>query len=211
MKEFDDLVEVTSRLLGPGGCSWDQKQTFFSLQPYVLEEAHEVVEAVDGQKKEEIIEELGDLLYVILFYAKLAEKEGLFSLQDILIANKEKAIRRHPHVFDALDVKDDEEIVRNYERIKKEEAGKKQRKSSLDGIPDQLPSLAKAQKMQRIFAKKGFAPTTQETLATELWHLIWRAEQAGEDLESVFRRHLSSLRESFTLWEQENTGCVTTS
>lgn len=204
MQEFDDLVAVADRLLGPGGCSWDHKQTFFSLQPYVLEEAHEVVEAVDGQKDEEIIEELGDLLYVVLFYAKLAEKEKKFSLSDILIAIREKAVRRHPHVFAAVEVKDDEEIIKNWEKIKKEEQGKSQRKHALEGIPDQLPLLAKAQKMCKIFKKQGFSPVScleknkEQELADSLWQLVEKASQEGIDLESAFRRKITSLKQEFT-------------
>src|SRR3989339_1148864 len=124
MKQFDELWDVATRLNSSEGCPWDLKQTFISLQPYVLEEAHEVVEAVDRGMDKEIVEELGDLLYTVLFYAKVAEKEGRFSIEEILKTVKEKLIRRHPHVFENLKVETEEEVVRNWEKIKKETEGK---------------------------------------------------------------------------------------
>ena len=209
MQEFDELVSVAERLLGPGGCSWDHKQTFFSLQSYVLEEAHEVLEAVDRQKDEDIVEELGDLLYVVLFYAKLAEKQKRFSLKEILSAIRDKAIRRHPHVFADVEVKDDDEIVRNFEKIKQEEQGKKQRKHVLEGIPDQLPLLTKAQKMHRAFLKQGFSSQEspsesdlEDRLSSSLWALVEEAQQHEVDLESAFRRKLTSLTEEFLQTKQ---------
>ena len=91
MNQFDSLLHVAERLLGAQGCPWDQKQTFLSLQPYVLEEAHEVIEAVDLDDDRKIIEELGDLLYTIVFYGKLAEKSGRFSINDIVTGIRGKA------------------------------------------------------------------------------------------------------------------------
>ncbi|MES2199625.1 MAG: MazG family protein [Chlamydiota bacterium] len=207
MKEFDELLEVANRLMGPNGCPWDHKQTFFSLQPYVLEEAHEVVEAVDGQNDQEIIEELGDLLYTVIFYAKIAEKEGKFSMAEIIESVKEKLIRRHPHVFSALEVKTEEEIVRNWNLIKQEEKGKEHRVSALDGIPDQLPSLSKAQKMVKVFERTKFDSLEnkeikeEEEIADELLKLIQIAEKSGVDIEGALRRKISSYKKKFTQWE----------
>src|SRR5579863_8504265 len=99
MEQFDSLLRVAERLLGPNGCPWDQTQTFASLQPYVLEQAHEVIEAVDLDNDKKILEELGDLLYTVIFYAKLAEKTGRFSLEEILVSIRDKLVRRHPHIF----------------------------------------------------------------------------------------------------------------
>jgi tetrapyrrole methylase family protein/MazG family protein len=205
MKAFDELVDVARTLNGPNGCPWDLRQTFFSLQPYVLEEAHELVEAVDGQKNEEIIEELGDLLYTVIFYAKVAEKEGLFSLDDILVTIKEKLIRRHPHVFGSIKAETEEEVIKNWESIKKNEEGKNTRKSLLDGIPDQLSLLAKAQKMVRVFQRNGFIDLSKaeekEDLSLELFRLIQKAEKLSIDLESSFRRFLSEKKKNFMEFE----------
>lgn len=207
MKEFDELLEVGNRLLGPKGCPWDHKQTFFSLQPYVLEEAHEVVEAVDGQNNEEIVEELGDLLYTVVFYAKIAEKEGRFSMKAILESITEKLIRRHPHVFGSIGEKTEEEIVKNWNRIKLEEKGKENRTSALDGIPDGLQTLSKAQKMAKVFDRTKFLPLEEiqpkkeDEMAEELFSLIQIAEKSGVDLEGAFRRKLAFYKKSFSEWE----------
>ncbi len=198
MKAFDDLLEVARVLNAPGGCPWDLKQTFFSLQPYVLEEAHEVVEAVDGQNDKEIVEELGDLLYTVIFYAKVAEKDSRFTMEDILVAVKEKLIRRHPHVFGTSSANTEEEVVKNWDLIKNSEEGKKDRKTPLEGIPDQLPLLAKAQKMLKVFHKEKFKASSQEgDLGDSLWLLVEEAESLGLDLESVFRRRLEEKKKQF--------------
>jgi MazG family protein len=210
MKAFDDLLDVASKLNGPGGCPWDHNQTFFSLQPYVLEEAHEVVEAVDSQNDAEVIEELGDLLYVVIFYAKIAEKEGRFSIENILKSVTDKLIRRHPHVFGSTVVKTESDIEKNWEEIKKNEEGKSQRTSALDGIPDSLPSLAKAQKMMRIFLKKHFLQESpgeaklEQEIAQVLWGLVALAEQSKVDIESAFRRKLSEEKKAFLRWEGDS-------
>lgn len=208
MKAFDDLLEVANTLNAPGGCPWDHKQTFFSLQPYVLEEAHEVVEAVDGQKSSEIIEELGDLLYVVVFYAKIAEKENKFSMQDVLETVTAKLIRRHPHVFGSVTAKTEEEIVSMWNQIKKNEEGKEHRTSALDGIPDQMPLLAKAQKTVKAFIKNDFSKaaqkprTEEEKLSQDLWDLVLLAEKSGIDIEGAFRRKLSEEKKAFVAWEE---------
>lgn len=208
MEAFDELVEVAKTLNGPGGCPWDVKQTFFSLQPYVLEEAHEVVEAVDGGKDSEIVEELGDLLYTVIFYAKIAEREQRFSLEEILCTVKDKLIRRHPHVFGEVKAETEEEVIKNWENIKKQEAGKVNRKSLLEGIPDELPLLAKAQKMVRVFKRSTFRDLpsvetkAEERLAEELFDLIAQAEALEIDMESAFRRYLSAQKQSFAAFEK---------
>ncbi len=209
MKEFDDLVEVAQTLLGPKGCLWDHKQTFFSLQAYVLEEAYEVIEAVDGQKDVEIIEELGDLLYTVLFYAKIAEKEGRFSIKDVLVSVKEKLVRRHPHVFGSLSLQTEEEIIHRWEEIKKMEEGKRERTSALQGIPEQLPLLAKAQKMLKIFVKTRFMNLSskekkeEKEIADTLWALVCVAEKSGVDIESLCRRSLSDKKKEYCVWENK--------
>ncbi len=215
MKEFDSLLEVAERLLGPGGCPWDQKQTFFSLQPYVLEEAHEVIEAVDRGEDPQIIEELGDLLYTIVFYGKLAQMQGRFSMESIVTTVKEKLIRRHPHVFGELKVDHVDDVVKNWERIKKEEKGEQAPKSKLDGIPATLAALARAQKiLKRIVNSK--APVAAELSAEKkevseeeageaMVQLIAQAEQSGVDIESALRRALSRYETRFRDWEQDLT------
>lgn len=211
MKEFNELLDVAEKLLSPEGCPWDLKQTFLSLQPYVLEEAHEVIEAVDKGNDRQIVEELGDLLYTIVFYGKLAQKEGRFTMEEIVRAIKDKLIRRHPHVFGDVKVDHIDDIVKNWERIKKEEKGEEPQKSRLDGIPPTLPALARAQKIVKRIIRSG-SPLAQELLASKkevseeeagdlLLHSIAQAEEAGIDVESALRRSLGRYEARFRKWE----------
>jgi MazG family protein len=204
MDQFDSLLRVADKLLGPNGCPWDIKQTFTSLQPYVLEEAHEVIEAVDANDDRKIVEELGDLLYTIVFYGKLAEKTGRFSLLEIVSAIEEKLIRRHPHVFGEVKVEGTDEVVKNWEKIKAQEKGEEKPKSVLDGIPPTLPLITRAQKILKRIQRTGspLAPkepssSSEEELGNQLLALILQAENSGIDAESALRRSLSRTEEAF--------------
>jgi MazG family protein len=205
MKKFDELLEVAAVLNGPEGCAWDKKQTFHSLQPYVLEEAHEVIEAVDSKQAQKIIEELGDLLYTVIFYGKIAQKEGLFSMEDIIDAVKEKLIRRHPHIFRDQKVASVEDVEKNWDKIKQQEKGKEARKSPWDGIPPTLPLVAKAQKIIKALKKETFSvfpdrqvcPCSEQEIGEELLHWVWQAEESGVDAESALRRSLVQREEVY--------------
>lgn len=198
MEQFESLLRVAETLLGPSGCPWDRKQTFFSLQPYVLEEAHEVVEAVDADDDQKMVEELGDLLYTIIFFGKLGEMSGRFSMEQIVIAIREKLIRRHPHVFGDVNVKDEEEVVRNWEQIKKEEKGIEGEKPLFDGIPPSMPALPRAQKIVKRLLRKDPAAfpegsATEEEIGKGILALVATAERSGIDAESSLRRALTML------------------
>jgi MazG family protein len=203
--EFDALLSIAAKLLGPNGCPWDQKQTFLSLQPYVLEEAHEVVEAVDADDDRKMIEELGDLFYTIVFYAKLGEKSGRFSMDEIIKTVKEKLIRRHPHVFGEVKVEGVGDIIKNWEKIKAEEKGEKTTQASIfDGIPPTLPLLIKVQKILRrihrlrsTFLDKEMADASEAEIGDQLLRLILRSELSGIDAESALRRSLAQIEEKF--------------
>ncbi len=205
MEQFDSLLDVADQLLGPNGCPWDLKQTFSSLQPYVLEETHEVIEAVDADDDRKIAEELGDLLYIIVFYGKLAEKSGRFSMSDIISSIREKLIRRHPHVFADVKVAGTEEIIKNWEKIKAEEKGELKAPSVLDGIPPTLPSVVRAQKILKRIQRAGstLAPkenpglVTEEEIGDQMLALILRAENSDLDAESALRRSLARIEAAF--------------
>lgn len=209
MREFDELLQVADRLLGPGGCPWDHSQNFFSLQPYVLEEAHEVVEAVDAGDDHKIFEELGDLLYTVIFYSKIAEKEKRFTIENVLNSIKEKLIRRHPHIFGEGEAKDADEVVKRWEEIKKQEKGHEMRKSALDGVPERLPLIPKAQKVVKKVLREHFLMNEQEKYASEkevgdeIMRIIIRAESSNIDVESALRRSLNQLEKAFREWESK--------
>ncbi len=155
--EFQTLVDIVALLRAPGGCPWDREQTHDSLKRNLLEEAHEVLEAIDRDDASVLTEELGDLLVQIAFHADIAREAGHFEMGDVVERINRKLIRRHPHVFAGESVSDAREVERNWERIKAQErAASGTRKSPVDGIPASLPALAAAQLMQDRVARAGF-------------------------------------------------------
>jgi len=156
---FIKLIEIMKKLLDPEGCPWDREQTHQSLKPYLIEEAYEFFEAIDNKNKEEMKEELGDLLLQIVFHSELASRMGNFTIEDVIEGICNKLIHRHPHVFGDLDVKSSQEVLENWENIKKREKNrKKQSKNSsvLDGIPKNMPSLTLASRIQERASNVGF-------------------------------------------------------
>ena len=172
-----------------------------------------MIEAVDADDDRKMIEELGDLLYTIVFYGKLGEKTGRFTVEEIVNAIREKLIRRHPHVFGDVKVEDVDEVVKNWEKIKAAEKGKSRPPSVLDGIPPTLPTLVKAQKILKriqrsgsaLLSKENHAQASEEEIGSQLLHLILRAEQSGIDAESALRRSLGKLEEAFRTNERGST------
>ncbi len=150
------LVELMARLRGPEGCPWDRKQTTDSLKPFLIEECYEVIDALDEEDPRKVKEELGDLLFQIIFHARIAEEKGQFSIGDVIAANVEKMTRRHPHVFGDEKLATDKEVLANWEEIKKKEKGYEDRKSILEGVPRSMPSLIRAHRLQERAARVGF-------------------------------------------------------
>jgi tetrapyrrole methylase family protein/MazG family protein len=153
-KKFNKLVKIVEKLRAPDGCPWDKEQTLYSLRDHLIEETFELIEALDNKDIENIKEELGDLLLHVIMHSVIAAEENLFTLNDVIDTISEKLIRRHPHVFGKNGVSSVEEVLVNWENIKKDE--KKDRRSILDGIPNALPSLQKAYKLQEKAKKVGF-------------------------------------------------------
>ncbi len=165
---IDRLLEVCDRLRDPGGCPWDRKQTRQTLRQYVLEEAYEVVDAIDAGESGGLREELGDLLFPVVFHAKLGKEEGAFDFEDVAAGCADKLIRRHPHVFeDRENAKDADEAFRRWEEIKAEErrakataagdaAGAEKIRGALEGLPVSMPALMRAHRIQEKAARTGF-------------------------------------------------------
>lgn len=148
-----------NRLLAPDGCPWDREQTLASLKPFLLEEAHEVLEALESGDAGHHCEELGDLLFQVVFQAALREREGAFHIDQVCTALVDKMKRRHPHVYGELTVKDSTEVLANWGEIKaaeKKAAGKTEPRGTLDGIPLGLPALLRAQRLGERAAGVGF-------------------------------------------------------
>jgi tetrapyrrole methylase family protein/MazG family protein/ATP diphosphatase len=154
---FCRLVELMQRLLSPDGCPWDREQTFLSLRRYVIEEACEVVDAIDGGDRQELRSELGDLIFQVVFQAEIGRAEGSFGPDDVIAAICEKLVRRHPHVFADVEVDSPAEVLRNWEAIKaRERAAKGEDRGLLSGVPRSLPALVRAQRIGEKVARVGF-------------------------------------------------------
>lgn len=153
-REFDELVQIMGKLRSEEGCPWDKKQTITSLRKYLLEETYEVAEAIDKKDYSHLKEELGDLLLQIVFQSQIATERGEFTVNDVAKGISEKLIKRHPHIWGDTKVKDADEVVSNWQKIKAEE--KIDRKYILDGVPSVLPSLIYAEKIQKKASEVGF-------------------------------------------------------
>jgi MazG family protein len=154
---FGELVALMQRLLSPDGCPWDREQTLDTLKPFLIEEAYEVLEALDTNDIPEHCSELGDLLFQIVFQAELRAAEGKFGINDVIAAIHAKMVHRHPHVFGDVKVKDAGEVLKNWDQIKaKEHADQGKKRRALDGVPADLPALLRAQRIGEKAAAVGF-------------------------------------------------------
>lgn len=163
---FERLVAVMDRLRGPNGCPWDRKQDLDALKSYLLEETYEVLQAMDEKSPEMLREELGDLLFQVVFISKLASEQKWFTVYDAAAGIAEKLVRRHPWVFGDQKVDGAEAAIATWETIKARERLGKQKDSILDGIPTELPALAKALRLAKKAAKVGFDwPDVEAVLA----------------------------------------------
>ncbi len=154
-RTFDELVALMTTLRGPNGCPWDRKQTLPSLKPFIVEEAYEVVDAIDRDDRRALAEELGDFLLQVVFVAEMTREEGSFDIYDVITAIHDKLVRRHPHVFGDVEAKDAEQVLVNWEKLKNEER-KAENKSVLAGVPRSLPALLKASRLTEKAARVGF-------------------------------------------------------
>ncbi len=169
MTRFSELVALVHRLRAPGGCPWDREQTAATLRPFLLEEAYEVLEAIDAGDAEALRDELGDLLLQVVLHSEIAAEQDRFTIEDVIAALSAKMIRRHPHVFADAVVPDAATVVRNWSRIKAEErAGKPEGadRSILSGLPAELPALHAAYRTGEKAARVGFDwPSARAALA----------------------------------------------
>ncbi|MFO8111906.1 MAG: nucleoside triphosphate pyrophosphohydrolase [Desulfosalsimonadaceae bacterium] len=156
MKEMDRLVKVMERLRGPGGCPWDAAQNHKSMIKGLIEEAYELADAIENENADEMMEELGDVLLQVVFHSIIAAEEGEFTLNDVANCLADKLIYRHPHVFGEKQVNGAEEVIVNWEKLKRKENGKRDRTSILSGIPETLPALLYALKIQSAASRVGF-------------------------------------------------------
>lgn len=199
---LDGLVAVTARLRAPGGCPWDAEQTHESLVQYLLEETHELIEAIESGNRDDLIEELGDVLFQVLFHAEIAthSAEENFTIDDVAEHMTAKMIGRHPHVFGETEVKSSEELIANWDDLKQVE--KPHRTSVLDGVPQGMPALALGQKLLGKAEKVGVgreparasAPQSEAELGEQLMALTALARAKGWDAERAMREQIRQLQ-----------------
>ncbi len=196
MTTFDDLITLMEKLRSPDGCPWDREQTYATLAPMLLEEAYEAFEAVEEAREgrpAELRDELGDLLFQIVFYAQVAKERGDFSINDVTNAIHAKMVRRHPHVFADTEANDSATVLRNWEAMKAEErreAGKAERNASLlDGVSTKTPALMEAHQLSTKAARVGFDWQQIEDIFAKL-------EEEIRELRAAIATHASSNSEA---------------
>jgi len=173
--KFTDFVQIVKRLRKE--CPWDREQTNDSIKSNTIEEAYEVVEAIDQKNYEELKKELGDLLLHVIFHTQIAEEQNHFNINDVIDSIQEKLIRRHPHVFGEVKVSDSNEVKKNWEEIKLSEG----RESVLDGVPKFLPALQRANRLQEKAAKVGFDWEKKE----DVWEKVIEEIEEMHEMEKI--------------------------
>lgn len=210
MTKLDELIAVAHKLRQPGGCPWDAEQTHESLTKYLIEEAYELVDAIEAGNRDEVLEELGDVLYQVIFHSDLAATGSLgekFDIQDVAELSAKKMMGRHPHVFgneeelQKFAATTGEEVMVNWDDHKKKE--KPHRESILDGIPQAMPALALADKVLGKAEKIGlldaeapgpFSVTSEDELGAILLAIVSSARSAGLESERALRSALKALQ-----------------
>lgn len=186
MNQIDRLLGIMQRLRDPqNGCPWDKEQTFATIAPYTLEETYEVLDAIQREDFDDLRGELGDLLFQVVFYAQMAQEQGRFNFDDICAAISDKLERRHPHIFGEANFGDSEAVLANWEKTKSAERAEKAQHSTLDDIPESLPALMRAHKIQKRCSAVGFDWTSLgpvvEKVHEEIDEVMHEAQQAVVD------------------------------
>lgn len=205
--ELDRLIAVMAHLRAPGGCAWDAEQTHESLAKYLIEESHELVDAIENGTRDDVLEELGDVLYQVLFHADIAAAHPTapFTIEDVARVSAEKMIGRHPHVFSDVVADTADEVSANWETWKRQE--KPARASSLDGLPKALPTLVRADKvlgraerlsvpaLADIAAAPAAALADEHALGQHLLALVADARSRGLDADRALRQAVREVEE----------------
>lgn len=209
--QLDTLIETLERLRAPGGCAWDRDQTHESLVQYLIEETYELVEAIEAGDPADMVEELGDVLYQVLFHSDIAAEAGRFTLEDVAANMTAKMVGRHPHVFGDATAETADDVIAVWDELKKTE--KPHRTSVVDGIPTGMPALALADKLLGRAHKVGLldatAPgainvTQEDELGPLLLAIVASAKANGLDSERALRTALRALSEEIQTHETES-------
>jgi XTP/dITP diphosphohydrolase len=208
---LEELIAVLEHLRAPGGCAWDREQTHASLVQYLVEETYELVDAIEAGDDAELVEELGDVLYQVIFHSDIAAEEGRFTLDDVAAHMTAKMVGRHPHVFGDAVADTPDAVMARWDELKKVE--KPGRESVLDGIPQGMPALALAAKLVGRAEKVGLSPAAAEVvpaseteLGDELLATVVAARAAGLDAERALRDALRRLQGEIRVAERVSGG-----
>lgn len=165
-KDFNELLDIIRRLRAPGGCPWDREQTHLSLKKHLIEEAYEAADAIDEGNSDKIADELGDVLLQIVMHAQIGSEEGTFDINDVTDAICKKMIVRHPHVFSDVTAETSDEVLKNWDEIKKRERGQKTTAEAMESVTRSLPSLTRSTKIIGKADKSGMIDLLSEANAS---------------------------------------------
>ena len=211
---INDLLRIMARLRAPDGCPWDREQNHRTLRRHAIEEVYELIDAIEAEDDHEMAEELGDLLLQVVFHCQMAKERGVFDFEKVCRLLVEKLVRRHPHVFGTVKVKNVGEVWANWEKIKKAEkhGTKHARHSAFDGIPKHLPALLRVEKLVKK-ARKAKIPLagqnskrrfTKTVLGKELFNLAELAQARGWSAEDLLCMEIKQRERRFRQQERRN-------
>ena len=209
---IEDLLKVMARLRSPKGCPWDREQDHMTLRRHAIEEVYELIDAIEAGDDHEMAEELGDMLLQVVFHCQMANERGAFDFEKVARTITDKLLRRHPHVFGSVKVKDVDEVWANWEKIKRAEkhGTKHARHSALDGIPKHLPALLRAEKLVKkarkanlLSAKKPAVRAGRGALAKKLFEIAEQAQNHGWSAEELLTDEIKRREKGFRKHEKQ--------
>lgn len=207
---FDELVEIIARLRAPGGCPWDMEQTHESIRKSMIEEAYELVEAIDGGKPSKIADESGDVLLQVVLHAQIGKDNGEYDINDVTDMISRKMIHRHPHVFGEVSVANSDEVISNWDAIKRADRSQSSIADELRGVSAYIPTLMRSQKIYKKAKKAGYEyegsnieAETEEEFGKLLFDIAVAAEKKGIDPEVALSGYLNKFIDDFEAFEKK--------
>ena len=208
---FDDLVKIIEILRAPGGCPWDREQTHESIRKNVVEEAYEMVEAIDSRNEDKIADESGDVLLQVVLHAQIAKDGGNYDINDVTDIISRKMIHRHPHVFGSTSVKNSDEVLQKWDAIKRSDRSQTSVSDDLKGVSKYIPTLMRAQKIRKKANKAGFGHTapecgvkTEEQFGELLFNIAAAAGDLGIDPDIALSGYINKFISDFEKFEKEH-------
>ncbi len=206
---FDELVDIIAKLRAPDGCPWDREQTHESIRKNLIEEAYELVEAIDSKNPEKIADESGDVLLQVMLHAQIGKDNDEYDINDVIDILCRKMIHRHPHVFGEVSVENSDEVLKNWDAIKRGDRDQKSTTEELRGVSTYIPTLMRAQKIYKKAKKAGFdysadeaAVQTEEQIGKLLFDISVQCGKADIDPEVALSGYINKFIEDFEKFEE---------